>query len=75
MPPLLKAILGKLDAGHAQFLIRHAHYISARLYQHEAHRENIMRGFLSLAVGRFGAGVVPDEVRRSVPKLMAELQI
>jgi DNA-binding winged helix-turn-helix (wHTH) protein len=75
LPPLLKAILGKLDAGHAQFLIRHAHYISARLYQHEAHRENIMRGFLSLAVGRFGAAVVPDEVRRSVPKLMAELQI
>lgn len=75
LSPLLKAILDKLDAGHAQFLIRHAYYISARLYAHEAHRENIMRGFLSLAVGRFGAAVVPDQVRRSVPKLMAELQI
>lgn len=75
LPPLLQAILAGLDAGVARHLIGHAYYVSARLYEHEAHRANILRGFLSLAVGRFGPGVVPDEVRRSVPGLMAELQI
>lgn len=75
LPPLLQEVLAKLDAADARHLIGHAYYVSARLYEREAHRANILRGFLSLAVGRFGPGVVPDEVRRSVPKLMAELQI
>lgn len=50
-------------------LLRHVSYISARLFQEPAHRENTLRTLVNLAVRRFGADFVHEDVRKVAPGL------
>jgi DNA-binding winged helix-turn-helix (wHTH) protein len=70
LAPDLTLVVGQFDASRAQHAILHLYYVFARLFVREEHRENIMRGVIGHLMERFGADVVPDEVRRSVPRLV-----
>ena len=70
LAPDLTLVLGQFDAARAKHAILHLHYVFARLFVREEHRENILRGVTGHLTERFGADVVPDEVRRSVPRLV-----
>lgn len=70
LAPDLTLVLGQFDSSRAQHAILHLYYVFARLFVQENHRENIMRGVIGHLMERFGADVVPDEVRRSVPRLV-----
>ena len=70
LAPDLTLVVGQFDAARAKHAILHLHYVFARLFVREDHRENIMRGVIGHLTERFGADVVPDEVRRSVPRLV-----
>jgi tetratricopeptide (TPR) repeat protein len=65
----LTLALSQFDAARARYAILHLYYLFARLFVCEDHRENIMRGVIGHLTERFGADVVPDEVRQSVPGL------
>lgn len=69
LAPDLTLVVSQFDAARAQHAILHLYYVFARLFVQEDHRENIMRGVIGHLTERFGADVVPDEVRRSVPRL------
>lgn len=70
LAPDLTLILSQFDASRAQRAILYLHYVFARLFAREHHRENIMRGVIGHLTERFGSDVVPHEVRRSVPRLV-----
>ena len=67
--PEAHAILDRLDLTRARAILLYIHYTCGRLFRRVEHRENVMRGPGTLLVSRFGSGVVPDEVRKSVPRL------
>ncbi len=71
--PEVHLVLDKLDQARARAMLVYVNYICARLFRFEEHRENILRGPLTLFVDRFGPDVVPDEVRASVPALVSVL--
>ena len=50
-------------------LLSHIHFAWSRLYEAPEHQANTIRAPLSLAIRRFGPGVVPDEIRRDMPQL------
>jgi DNA-binding winged helix-turn-helix (wHTH) protein len=70
LAPDLTMVLSQFDAARARYAILHLYYLLARLFVREDHRENIMRGVIGHLTERFGADVVPDEVRQSVPRLV-----
>lgn len=70
LAPDLTLILSQFDALRAERAILHLHHVFARLFVREDHRENIMRGVIGHLTERFGADVVPHDVRRSVPRLV-----
>jgi hypothetical protein len=71
--PEVQFILDRLDRARVRGMLVYVNYIYARLFRFAEHRENILRGPLTLLVDRFGPGVVPDELRASVPLLVAAL--
>jgi tetratricopeptide (TPR) repeat protein len=71
--PEVHLVLEKLDRPRAQAMLVYVNYICARLFRFVEHRENILRGPLTLFIDRFGPDVVPDEVRESVPALVSAL--
>jgi tetratricopeptide (TPR) repeat protein len=68
--PEVQFIVDRLDQVRARAMLVYANYICARLFRFAKHRENILRGLLTLFVDRFGPGVVPDDLRVSVPELV-----
>jgi len=70
LAPDLTLLLSQFDAARARHAILHLYYLIARLFVRAEHRENVMRGVIGHLTERFGADVVPDEVRRSVPRLV-----
>lgn len=71
--PEVAAYLDGLDEARARAVLRWDDYICSRLFVREEHRENSIRGPLMRLAARFGPGVVPREVARSVPRLAAEI--
>lgn len=63
----LEAALDLMDENRARSVALFIHYINARLFKHETHRNNILRRPLSLLVDKFGLGVIPEEVRADAP--------
>ena len=64
-----KGVTLALSRKKADGLLRHVSYISARLFEDTAHRENTLRTLVNLTVRRFGAGVVHEDVRQVAPNL------
>ncbi|HXF88756.1 MAG TPA: helix-turn-helix domain-containing protein [Xanthobacteraceae bacterium] len=71
--PEVHLVLDRLDQSRARAMLVYVNYICARLFRFAEHRENILRGPLTLFVDRFGPEVVPEDVRASVPALEAAL--
>jgi hypothetical protein len=71
--PEVHLVLDRLDQSRARAMLVYVNYICARLFRFEEHRENVLRGPLTLFIDRFGPDVVPDDVRVSVPALVAAL--
>jgi tetratricopeptide (TPR) repeat protein len=71
--PELQVILDRLDQARAKAMLIYVNYICARLFRFPEHRENILRGPLTLFIDRFGPDVVPDDLRTSVPELVTVL--
>jgi hypothetical protein len=69
--PEVQSILDHLDPVHARGMLVYLNYIYARLFRFVPHRENILRGLLSLLIDRFGPAVIPEELNASVPTLVA----
>lgn len=72
LPADLAALFAGFSAERAASLVLYLYYISARLFEQERHRENIMRGLVTLVVRHFGRAAVPEEVWRAVPGLDPE---
>jgi hypothetical protein len=68
--PEVQFLLDKLDGAGARAMLDFVNYLCARLFRFAEHRENILRGPLTLFVNRFGPDVIPDDVRASVPALV-----
>lgn len=64
-----KGVTLMLSRARASAILRHVHYVSARLYEHQTHRENVLRTPINLFVRRFGRSIVPDYIKASVPRL------
>ncbi|HWP27091.1 MAG TPA: helix-turn-helix domain-containing protein [Xanthobacteraceae bacterium] len=71
--PEVHLVLDGLDQARARAMLVYVNYICARLFRFAEHRENILRGPLTLFINRFGPGVVPEDVRISVPALVSAL--
>lgn len=52
-------------------LLSHIHFAWSRLYMDPDHQANTIRAPLSLAIRRFGPGVVPEDIRQDIPQLFA----
>ena len=73
IPPEVDTLLEGLDQAHARAVLVYANYICARLFRFAEHRENVLRGPLTLFIDRFGPGVVPDDLHASVSALVSAL--
>jgi hypothetical protein len=71
--PAVSNLLESIDAMHAGAMLVWTNYLCARLFRSAEHRKNLLRGPLTRFVKRFGPGVVPEEVRASVPALVSDL--
>ncbi|PWT89064.1 MAG: hypothetical protein C5B56_07755 [Proteobacteria bacterium] len=71
--PAAQAMLERLDQAHARAVLVYADYICARLFRLVEHRENVLRGPLTLFIDRFGPGVVPEDLNASIPALVSAL--
>ena len=71
--PEVQAVLDRLDQVRARAMLVYTNYLSARLFRVADHRENVLRGLLTLLVDRFGPAVIPEELDQSVPALVAAL--
>jgi len=69
LPDDLRLLLDRFDASHARRAVSYVYYITARLYQREDNRENILHGVVSHMTSRFGPGVVPHQVWQAAPRL------
>lgn len=69
LPPDLDAMMVYFNAERARQAVTYVYYTFARLFEHQRHREAMMRGIVHHLVGRFGPDIVPEEVRRAVPGL------
>ncbi|WP_353474930.1 winged helix-turn-helix domain-containing protein [Salipiger sp. H15] len=49
----------------------HTHYVSARLFSEQEHRDNVIRNQLALVCRRFGQDAVPQEIAGNYPGLVA----
>jgi hypothetical protein len=65
-----KATTLMLSKKRARALLMHNYYVSARLFEQQAHRERAMQTPLALFQKRFGRDVVPPEVALLVPNLL-----
>jgi len=65
-----KATAFLMSKTRARSHLMFAYYISARLFEKQEHRENILRTPLELFQRRYGRSVVPDPVAELVPKLL-----
>lgn len=73
-PPAVKFLLENVGEAQARGMLVWTNYICARLFRFVEHRENLLRGPLTLFVGHLGPGVIPDDLRSSVPALVAALE-
>ena len=71
--PEVQAALDQLDPARARAMLVYTNYLYARLFRAAEHRENILRGLLTLLVDRFGPAVIPGELDQSVPALVVAL--
>jgi DNA-binding winged helix-turn-helix (wHTH) protein len=62
--PLARRALAMLDETRAGALLDFFFHVSARRFQHPAHRANVIRGLQDRLVRRFGPEIVPKAVRR-----------
>lgn len=62
-----------MSKARATAVLKLNHYISARLFVEQEHRENMILTPLTLIVRRFGARAVPEEIAKAFPNLMARL--
>jgi DNA-binding winged helix-turn-helix (wHTH) protein len=58
-----------LSRPRAVAVLKHLHYVSARLYEQPEHSENTLRTPINLFVRRFGSDVVPNEIKASISGL------
>ena len=65
-----KAALLTFNKSRARALLLYNHYISSRLFADPTHRSNAIRTPLSLITRRFGAEVLPSEIRTAYPDLV-----
>jgi tetratricopeptide (TPR) repeat protein len=71
--PEAQRLLEQLDETRAKALLVFLNYVCARLFRYAEHRKNILHGPFTLLVNSFGPGVVPDDLRVSVPALVASV--
>ena len=64
-----KGVTLVLSRARARSILKHLHYVSARLYQTQEHRENALRTPVNLFVRRFGRDVATDEIKATYPGL------
>ena len=64
-----KGVTLMLSRARARGVLQHLHYVSARLYQNQEHRENALRTPVNLFVRRFGRDVATDEIKATYPGL------
>lgn len=64
-------VLQSASEARARAILRFHHYVSARLFQHEDHRENVLRTPVALFTRRFGPSIVPEEVAAAAPALLS----
>jgi hypothetical protein len=65
-----KATTLMLSKKRARAILTHIYYISARLFEQQAHRERALHTPLALFQKRFGRSVVPADVAKLVPSLL-----
>lgn len=73
LDPTAHAAIAAMSLKQAQGVLVWINYISARLFESPVHAGNIIRGVARLMVDRFGPGVIPQEIRETVPDPCAEL--
>jgi tetratricopeptide (TPR) repeat protein len=71
----VQQLVDMFDETRAKALLVFADYICGRLFRFAEHRENFLRGPLTLVVDRFGPAVVPEDLRASVPALVSALYL
>lgn len=71
-PEALAALQAASEA-QARATLMFVHYLSARLFRYDDHRENVLRTPAVLFSSRFGPSVVPEEIAAAVPGLMQSL--
>lgn len=64
-----KGVTLMLSRARAKGVLQHIHYVSARLYERQDHRENALRTPVNLFVRRFGREVITDEIKATYPGL------
>jgi hypothetical protein len=72
--PDVQHFLDKIDEPRAKAALVFVNYLVGRLFRFAEHRENILRGPLTLLVDLFGPSVVPDDLRLSVPALVEAIR-
>ncbi|WP_291834264.1 winged helix-turn-helix domain-containing protein [Limimaricola sp.] len=60
-----RAVAMMLSRGRARGMLRHMHYVGARLFRDRAHGANVLQSPLSLFAGRFGHTIIPDEITKA----------
>src|SRR5690606_36513650 len=69
--PEALAALQSVSEARARAILKFQHYVSARLFKYEDHRENVLRTPVKLFTRRFGPSIVPEEVAAAAPALLA----
>ena len=71
MDPMLRAAFDMFDLERVRNAVAYLYFIMGRQLRIEAQRERIMAGVVHHARRRFGDAAIPDDVRASVPRLLA----
>lgn len=72
--PEVHDLLDRIEEQHAKAMLVWSNYTCARLFRFPEHRENVLRGPLTVLVRRFGPGAISDDLRVSVSALVSEIE-
>ena len=64
----------QLPVEFARYLLEVIYHIGARLFHHEKHRENLLKGPVNLFYNLHGCSIVPEKVRKSIPRLYSDIE-
>ena len=74
LQPYTRTAIESSPAEAAAYMLNLFYQSVVKNFQHESHRENLLRGPVSLFAQSHGLAVISDEIRKGVPNLMARLK-